>query len=202
MKTTNAVYLSGYKITGYGLSVSMTFPIAGEDASGNADSTHQIEKGDKAKELSISTNIRFKDVKDLKALIDLSEAKSGQGVRFYYLIVNAMANAVGIKQVRFQGDLSIKENDGVSSWSVSFKLIEYNSIPEKKAATQVSKPVAKQAAKGKVIVPKTLPHVATTPAKPTPTTQTKPTKPAQKVEKQQELSAFEKILKKADDALK
>lgn len=54
-----------------------------QDASGDTSSTAKAEKGIKAKTLTVTTQIRYKDESDLRELIRVSEAKGrqrGQGL--------------------------------------------------------------------------------------------------------------------------
>ncbi|MEQ1636725.1 MAG: hypothetical protein ABL903_08525 [Methylococcales bacterium] len=126
------IYLDKTKIPGYNQKVSGSLQLAGQDISGTGSSTARAETGDKAKELNIGTTIKFVDGNDLTALVALAEAKDTHEERKVYNIINHTAGAMGIRQVRFDGDVSISEEDSTEAWKVSFKLVEYHSIAEKK----------------------------------------------------------------------
>jgi hypothetical protein len=148
------ILLNKYLIPGYEIKVSASLSIAGEDASGNGSSTTQTEKGEKAKEVSVSTHIRFVDKADLTRLIAVAEGKDSKDERKIYDIINETANALNIRQVQFQGDVQVHEEDRHRAWAITFKLVEYHSVPEKKqSASDKTKTKAKskttQAAAGK-----------------------------------------------------
>ena len=141
-------------IPGYNKKISATLAIAGEDMSGNSSFTPQAETGDKPKLITVSTNIKFENQSDLRLIVNLAEAKNDVDERKIYDIVNDTAKAMNIRQVRFQGDLSVREIDGHQAWSVSFKLIEYLSASEKKEARRAAKAVTEQIAFGDVVAAK------------------------------------------------
>lgn len=120
------------KVPAYDLKISASLHLAGEDISGDSSSTARAEKGDKAKELNVGGKVMFKNAQDLKQLVAMAEAKDKNEERKVYNIINATANTLGIKQVRFEGDVSINEEDSIEQWQVSFRLLEYHSVPEKK----------------------------------------------------------------------
>jgi len=148
-----AIQLDSTKIPGYDQKISATLTLAGEDASGQSSYTTQIETGDKPKALSVSTNIKYDHAADLTRLVNLAEAKNELDERLIYSIINPTAKAMNIRRVHFLGDLTVRENEGVQSWAVSFKLIEFESVAEKKAERVMDKPVLDQAAVDQPIVP-------------------------------------------------
>ena len=189
------ILLNNYQIPGYEQKVSASLSIAGEDMSGQSSSTTQAETGEKAKEISISTHIKFIDAKELTALITVAEAKGGQDERMIYDIINITANAMNIRQVQFQGDVQVHEEDKLRAWAITFKLVEYNSVPEKKQNTADKTKAAKVTAQkptGSTALAKvgeqTKAEAAKTVIAPTPSAT--------------ELSATEKVLKFLDDKLK
>lgn len=178
------IYLDKTKIPGYKQKVSGSLQLAGEDISGTGSSTARAEKGDKAKELNVGTYIRFIDDKDLVLLLALAEAKDKKEERQVYNIINHTANAMGIRQVRFDGDVSIGEEDGTEAWQVSFKLVEYHSVAEKKQQRN------QKTSKKKKVVAQT--KKATTPIVPVKSDPNDPNA----------LAAFDKVLKGAEAKLK
>jgi hypothetical protein len=104
--------------------------IKASDASGETSSTDEVDKGTKAKKLSVALSIPFKDIDALRELSRVSEAKDN-GSRKIYTVANDTANALGVRQVRFAENISFQEKDGLRAWDVSFTLKEYLSIPER-----------------------------------------------------------------------
>lgn len=193
------ILLNQYVIPGYEQKISASLAIAGEDMSGNGSSTTQAEKGEKAKEVSVSTHIKFTDAKDLTRLIKVAEGKDGNDERKIYDIINTTANALNIRQVQFQGDVQVHEEDKVRAWAITFKLVEYHSVPEKKqTTTDKAKAASKttQKATGKTATEQTGEQTKVEAAKPsTAAASTASTTSPQ-------LSGTEKVLKFIDDNLK
>ncbi|MFT5788009.1 MAG: hypothetical protein ACI8SJ_000104 [Shewanella sp.] len=105
--------------------------LASEDASGQSSSTDSAETGAKAKMLSVTGYILFKDATHLSDLFNMAEALDA-GARMIYRISNRTANTLGIKQVRFSSKIDAVEQDTQRQWRVNFTLAEYRSVPEKK----------------------------------------------------------------------
>ncbi len=148
-----SLILDNTLIPGFDIKVSATLTLAGEDLSGQSSYTPQAETGDKPKAMSVTTNIKFDNPADLTRLVNMAEAKNDNDSRQVYNIINTTAKAMNIRQVTFQGDLQVKEQDSLRAWSVSFKLIEFDSIPEKKEQRATTAAVKEQAAAGVPIVP-------------------------------------------------
>ena len=177
-----SIYLNGTKIPGYEQIVSMRLTLAGEDMSGNSSITQRAETGDKPKQLSVTTLIRFEDAKDLAKIIRLAEAKTGVRERVIYNIQNETAAACNLRQVRFEGDVQVREETDIYAWTVSFDLIEYRSVPEKKEDRAPISKTGVQFGAGDVVVPNTT--------------------PAQQTAGEANLTDFEKVLAKVNDILK
>ncbi len=151
---TEYLQLSGFNVPGYNLTVSGELEIRTEDLSGETSGTARVDKGVKPKKLSVSTNIRCEDAKQLRELIRVIEARGEHGEGKVYNITNLEANAAGIKQVRVSDRFSWKRVDGVQAWAVSFTLREYLSVPEKvEKREKAPEPVA-QKSEGAAIAPK------------------------------------------------
>lgn len=189
------ITLNGQTVPGFGVKVSASMHLAGEDLSGNSSSTAQAETGDKAKELNISLSIRYSDAKELTRLVGLAEAKGSTDERVRYNIVNRTAQALGIRQVQFQGDVSVREDDSLFMWSVTFKLVEYQSVPEKKE--QRSPAMAK-----KINAPKPTGKTVEAPASVEQATQPSVSKAGAPAEDNQPVSSVERVLQRLDEALK
>mgnify|MGYP000213668104 CR=1 FL=1 len=147
-----ALYLNQQKINGQQLKVAVVLALASEDLSGQSSFAEAAETGDKPKAMTVSMVIRYKQAADLTAMLGLAEAKDSVGERVIYNVVNDTARAMGIRRVRFQGDLNVRENDGNQMWNVSFKLSEMRSVPEIKEARTAPQAVTDQ--------PPTVPTVA------------------------------------------
>lgn len=140
-----SIYLNGTAIKGHDLTVNATLTLSGEDLSGNSSSTAQADKGDKPKTLSVRVSIRFKDSGYLSSIMTLAQARDGAGNRIKYNVINDLAKAMSIRQVQFQGTVSCYENHTQRQWDVSFELVEFRSVPEKKMQRQAkAKPVRNQ----------------------------------------------------------
>ncbi|MCJ2164668.1 MULTISPECIES: DNA-binding protein [unclassified Pseudodesulfovibrio] len=122
--------LNDYNVPGYGMVVGVSMDIKASDASGETSGTDEVDKGTKAKKVSVSLSIRFADENHLRQLSRVSEAKSN-GSRKIYTLTNRTANAVGVRQVRFAENITFQEKDGLQAWDVSFTLKEYLSVPER-----------------------------------------------------------------------
>lgn len=182
-----SIHLNGTKIPGYAQKVSVDLKLASEDMSGNSSSTPQAETGDKPKSMKVQTTVRFIDADQLSLIINLAEAKTATGERMIYNVINATANAINMRQVVFNETLSAKENDTTEDWSISFSLVEYQSVPEKKEARQAEKKVKEQTATGAGVSAAATAATATT--------------PAAIAEQAVELTQFEKIVKAFDNRI-
>ena len=193
------MYLNGTKIPGHSQSVAVGFNLASEDASGESSATAQIEKGDKGKELTVTTVIKWVDANDLTALTALAESKDANGSRTVYNIQEATANAMKVRQVKFNANFNVRKDDNNHQWIVSFNLIEYLSVPERKEERRTTKPAKAQTATGNNAASTA---TATTTQGATATPAATPATPAAQTEAVQPLTGFEKLLQKADDLLK
>lgn len=144
--------LDDYKVPGFGLRVSGSFTLKKQDASGDTSSTAKAEKGIKAKTLTVTTQIRYKDESDLRELIRVSEAKGGSGAKVY-TIANTTANAAGIRQVVFSDRVSWDEQEGRKCWNVQFTLAEHKSVAERAEAREKAKPASAGQNTGGTVTP-------------------------------------------------
>jgi len=143
-----SVVLNGVKLPGHGLHVAANLQLASEDLSGNSSSTASAEKGDKPKTLTVRFSIKFKDAADLRRVVALAEARDGKTQRTVFTIVNDTAQAMGIRQVRFDGEFGVMEQYNLRQWDVNFNLAEFRSVPEKKQERAAAKAVSAQKAAG------------------------------------------------------
>ncbi|MEZ9340665.1 adenine glycosylase, partial [Vibrio splendidus] len=68
--------------------------------------------------------------------------------RTIYRISNKTAEALKMRQVKFQGSIRAEEQDTHRQWSVSFELVEHLSVPERVEQRQPDKPAAQQKVQG------------------------------------------------------
>ncbi|MBC17023.1 Nucleoid DNA-binding protein [Pseudodesulfovibrio profundus] len=122
--------LDNYNMPGHELKIGASMDIRTTDASGDTSGTDEVENGFKPKKITVSLVIKAIDASDLTELTRVAEAKTN-GERKIYTIVNKTANAMGIRQVRFAENFSVREKDGLRAWDISFTLKEYQSNPER-----------------------------------------------------------------------
>ena len=153
--------LDDYTVPGFDLSASLTLPIKDEDASGDSSSTSKADKGKKGKKLEVKTKIRFKDEDKLTEFMALAEAMSkGDGKLF--TITNRIANAGGMRQGRFSGDVKVDPQDGLAMWTLSFSLAEHKSVPERAEQREGTPSVAAQQNNGGKVDATAAPEGSTT----------------------------------------
>lgn len=112
-----------------------------QDMSGQKSSTQKSDKGVKAKEITITGLIPFRDRAWLNDLFALAEAVDEKGEQMKYRITNISAEAINMREVQFSGEVAAVEQS-VQGWNVSFTLREVNSVAEKKEQRH-KKPKAK-----------------------------------------------------------
>ena len=149
--------LNGQKIKGSELKISATLSLAGEDLSGSSSMSAQAETGDKPQSLAINMEIKYSNAKDLTDLLNLAKAKTERGERVTYDVINHTAEAMSIRQVRFQGDISVREDASFELWKISFRLIEQRSVAELTESRQEAAPVTDQAPAGETVSDDTAP---------------------------------------------
>lgn len=174
--------LDGSQLPLKNLRISVRQQLAGQDMSGQTSATDQAETGTKGKILTIKGVIPFSKSQLLTNLFSMAEALEN-GSRHIYRISNKTAEALKIRQVKFQGTVRADEQDSHRQWSVSFELVEYLSVPERVEQRQPDEPAAQQKVQG----------VST----PIETGQTEDVPPDTEVE----LTGVMKVLKAVDNAL-
>lgn len=169
--------LDGQEIRGNRMKVTASLRIESEDLSGQTSNTDTAHKGFKPKTLAVSMMIAFKDQDQLRALMRLAEATGAGGQLKLYRIVNDSAAAFGIREVQFSDGVNAREDDNLAAWLVQFTLSERLSNPEKAEQRKGSSDVNAQSASGQGVGG------------------------SKDGEAGQELTSFEKVLKKVDDYL-
>nr|WP_314738693.1 hypothetical protein [uncultured Haemophilus sp.] len=124
--------LNGTPIYLRGLKATVKVSREEKDTSGQNSSTASSDKGVKAKELSITGQVPFRNAEWLKTLFQLAEASDSKGEQVKYRISNMTAEAVNMRMGVFSGDVQATQDSG-QSWSVSFTLKEKDSVAEKTA---------------------------------------------------------------------
>ncbi|MCY0110728.1 DNA-binding protein [Pseudomonas monsensis] len=172
--------LDGEQVMGKNLKITANLRIEADDMSGQTSNTDTAHKGFKPKTLAVTLMIPFVDSAQLRTLMRLAEATAGGGQLKMYRIVNDTAAAFGIREVQFSDGVSAREADTQAAWLVQFTLSEKASNPEKVEQRRAANGVSAQSAPGQAVGGSA--NAAGTGA-------------------DQELSGFEKTLKKLDDYL-
>lgn len=139
--------LNGTQLPLNSLRISVRQQLAGQDMSGQTSATDQAETGSKGKVLTVKGVIPFTKSAMLSNLFTMAEALE-EGARKIYRISNNTADALKIRQVKFQGAIRADEQETQRQWSVSFELIEYLSVPERVEQRQPDQPAAQQKVQG------------------------------------------------------
>ena len=134
------VMLDDFMVPGYGLTASLSIKLKDDDASGDSSSTAKAHKGKKGKRLEVKTRIRFIDEADLAAIFTRAETNA-EGDGKVYTITNRTANAAGMRQGRFSGEVKAEPQESHAAWDVTFTLAEHKSVPER-AEERESTPAA------------------------------------------------------------
>lgn len=185
--------IGDFKLKGFRINVSSTLYLPVEDLSGQTNSTNQAENGVKPKRLGIRLQISFKNKSWLSALVAIAEKEDSTGRRKIHDIVDKTAEAMNIRQVKFTDNFQVREDEKMQSWSVNFVLTEHRSIAEKQQQRRVN---AQQKKTGGTTTDST-----PVPYKEQETDDTTPVTMSVDKGKKDELTEFEKVLKKIDDAL-
>lgn len=172
--------LDGQQILGKRLKITANLRIESDDLSGQTSNSEKAHKGFKPKTLAVTLAIPFVDAVQLRTLMRLAEATAGGGQLKMYRIVNDTAAAFGIREVQFSDGVSAREDDTLNQWLVQFTLSEKLSNPEKVEQRRQSNGVTSQSAPGQAVGGSS---------------------GADGSGQGQELSGFEKTLKKLDDYL-
>jgi hypothetical protein len=132
--------LGEYDIELKGINLSVILTLPSEDAGGQTSSTETIEQGIKPKLINVSGTVLMEEAEKLTAIIELAEARGEDGKRIKYDIIEPVAEAMNIRQVRFFDRLAVKEDETTRKWRVDFVLREVNSVAEvkEKAANQTT----------------------------------------------------------------
>jgi hypothetical protein len=172
--------LDGEQVLGKNMKITANLRIESDDMSGQTSNTQTAHKGFKPKTLAVTLMIPFIDAMQLRTIMRLAEATAGGGQLKMYRIVNNTAAAFGIREVQFSDGVSAREDDTRAAWLVQFTLSEKASNPEKVEQRRAANGVSSQSAPGQAVGGSGA---------------------AGESGNGQELSGFEKTLKKLDDYL-
>ncbi|PQP06313.1 DNA-binding protein [Pseudomonas frederiksbergensis] len=172
--------LDGEQVLGKNMKITANLRIESDDMSGQTSNTQTAHKGFKPKTLAVTLMIPFIDAMQLRTIMRLAEATVGGGQLKMYRIVNDTAAAFGIREVQFSDGVSAREDDTRAAWLVQFTLSEKASNPEKVEQRRAANGVSSQSAPGQAVGGSGA---------------------AGESGSGQELSGFEKTLKKLDDYL-
>ena len=139
--------LNGTQLPLKNLRISVRQQLAGQDMSGQTSATDQAETGSKGKILTVKGVIPFTKNQLLTNLFSMAEAQESDA-RQIYRISNKTAEALKIRQVKFQGVVRADEQESHRQWSVSFELVEHLSVPERVEQRQPDKLAAQQKVQG------------------------------------------------------
>lgn len=131
----------GFRVGGAGFDGKCTAMVETptDDLSGNTDSTDKADKGVKPKKLNVSFSLRYREKKQLTALVELAEARDGGGEAVKYAVISGLATILRIRTVQFSGQVSIDPDDTLHCWRITFSLSEFRSVPEAANARAVKR---------------------------------------------------------------
>ena len=143
--------LDGQQILGKRLKITANLLIESDDLSGQTSNSQTAHKGFKPKTLAVSMAIPFVDAVQLRDLMRLAEATAGGGQLKMYRIVNDTAAAFGIREVQFSDGVSAREDDTLNQWLVQFTLSEKLSNPERVESRRAGNSVTSQSGPGSAV---------------------------------------------------
>lgn len=143
--------LDGQQILGKRLKITANLRIESDDLSGQTSNSQTAHKGFKPKTLTVSLMIPFVDQVQLRSLMRLAEATAGGGQLKMYRIVNDTAAAFGIREVQFSDGVSAREDDSLNAWLVQFTLSEKLSNPERVENRRAGNKVTSQSGPGSAV---------------------------------------------------
>lgn len=143
--------LDGQQILGKRLKITANLRIESDDLSGQTSNSQTAHKGFKPKTLTVALMIPFVDQVQLRSLMRLAEATAGGGQLKMYRIVNDTAAAFGIREVQFSDGVSAREDDTLNAWLVQFTLSEKLSNPERVENRRAGNSVTSQSGPGSAV---------------------------------------------------
>ncbi|NIB44764.1 DNA-binding protein [Pseudomaricurvus alkylphenolicus] len=140
--------LDDYTVPETELKVRASMRIETKSLGGTTSASDRTNNGIKPKEFTVSLLIPFENERDLTALIKTAETVDSAGRLKVYTINERTANAMNVRQVQFTDNVSVREMEQNEAWRVSFMLVEYFSVAEKKEQRQILDAVKEQLVEG------------------------------------------------------
>ncbi|MCD9511947.1 adenine glycosylase [Photobacterium phosphoreum] len=129
------------------LRIGVRQQLAGKDMSGKSSATDQAEMGDKGKVLVVTGVITFDQGELLNTIFTMANTKV-EGARHVWRISNKTAEALKVRQVKFQGTIRADEEVTLRQWNVMFELVEQLSVAERQEKREPEKKAAQQKVQG------------------------------------------------------
>lgn len=148
MSSIPTLALNGESIALKNMRVTISQQFQDKDQSGQTSATSKAEQGAKGKEMRVSGEVPFRDVKTLTQLFKLANATDAGGKRQVYRVAHVAARAVSLREATFTGTIDAPQQDGRMSWLVTFTLAEHLSVQEKKEARASAKTTSKMQTAG------------------------------------------------------
>ncbi|NQZ09518.1 MAG: hypothetical protein HRT35_20405 [Algicola sp.] len=145
------IALDGQAVPGKSTKLTMVSKISSSDASGTGSSTANVDTGFKPKKMAVSCLIAKVSADHLTTIVELSEKTDSKGDRHIYTIVNDMADAMKVQQVKFSGELRVSDHKKMLAWNVKFDLIEHRSVAERVEAAASVAPAVVQTSPGQTV---------------------------------------------------
>lgn len=123
--------LNDYLVPDLELKLSSTLPFESEALDGNNSDTTHAHKGFKPIRITVNLLIKKATPDLLTELTQMAQSVDDKNKRTIYTIVDDLANAQNVSQVQFDDSISVREEQTIDAWRVTFILVEYNSVPEK-----------------------------------------------------------------------
>ena len=146
------ISLDDKKIMMSGIKVNLKMTVASAELSGMGSSTASADAGFKPKTFAVTGQIPHDKPEHLQQVFALAEKTDDTG-RHVYTIVNHTAQALKVRQVKFSGDVTAKDNKTLNAWDVGFSLTEHRSIAEKKEEQQTPQEAPATQAPGQAVAP-------------------------------------------------
>jgi len=133
--------------------VSVYFRFETENISGQTSATDRVNKGIKPKSLSVSLQIDMNEAHLLTELVAISETIDDKGGMKVFDLVEPLAKALKIRQVKFTDNFNVSEIEHKRAWRVYFVLTEHLSTSEKNLLRQDEPIIEEQQADGELVGP-------------------------------------------------
>lgn len=142
-----------FEVPGKNLTVSASLTIDKKALGGDTSGTDNAEAGIKPQRLSCSLLLPKDQAKKLKQLKVVVTGKDTEGAAIVYDIVDDLAEAMDIRQVRFVDGLNVTQSDGLQAWNVTFTLEEVRSVAERREEREKPDDIVALKSDGTTIAP-------------------------------------------------